>query len=171
MTETVRAPLAIVLPLVLAVGCSADDFDSGKPGSSMAAPAPPAFVPDTFEQLYPMFLQHKLSVTNKAALWQRYRGKWVHWTGTLVSFNANGITLKQLPQTATFDVSLYLAGARLAAERTRLKPGDRVTYVGRLDSYDDIFRTLYLTLGSVVPTAPTASVVPTPSRGGSSARP
>jgi hypothetical protein len=38
--------------------------------------------------------------------------------------------------------------------RARYHVGDLVTYVGRLDSYDDIWRTLYLVNGSVLSLAP-----------------
>jgi hypothetical protein len=90
----------------------------------------------------------------KAALWQqRYLGRWVRWTGTLISFTPSGITLKHRPQTVTFDVSLTLeASAR--ARLSRYKPGDRLVYVGTFDSYDDVFRTLYLTHGEIVGKAP-----------------
>ena len=38
--------------------------------------------------------------------------------------------------------------------RARYHVGDIITYVGRLDSYDDIWRTLYLVNGSVLGSRP-----------------
>jgi hypothetical protein len=86
----------------------------------------------------------------KAALWQRYVGRWVRWTGTLVSFTANGVTFKQRPETVTFDVSLWIEAFDRAALKRRVKKGDRVVYIGQLDSYDDVFRTLYMQHGSIL---------------------
>jgi hypothetical protein len=46
----------------------------------------------------------------------------------------------------------------------KLKKGDRLTFIGRLDSYDDIFQKLYLTHGAVLaeidPTAPDTTRIP-----------
>jgi hypothetical protein len=114
------------------------------------APLDVEFTDEPFEQLYPIFLLRKVKPGPKAALWQRYYGKWVRWTGTLVSFTANGVTFKQLPQTVTFDVSLWLEAPQREGLRERVHRGDRVTYVGRLDSYDDVFRTLYLVHGELI---------------------
>ena len=88
---------------------------------------------------------------SKAALWaERYYRRWVRWTGTIRSFTPNGITVRQLPVTTTFDVSLWVNNAERAAVRERYHVGDVVTYVGRLDSYDDIWRTMYLVNGSIL---------------------
>jgi hypothetical protein len=112
---------------------------------------PPQFVHESFEDLYPLFLlRKKLKEGPKGGLWKKYYGRWVRWSGTLRSFTANGITLKQLPQTSTFDVSLWLEKPTPADLRQRYKVGDRVEYIGRLDSYDDVFRTLYLVHGQIV---------------------
>jgi hypothetical protein len=108
------------------------------------------FTDATFEELYPLFLLRKLKPGPKAALWQKYYGKWVRWEGRLVSFTANGVTFKQLSQTVTFDVSLWMETAQRAGVRDQLHLGDRVSYIGRLDSYDDIFRTLYLVHGQIL---------------------
>ena len=108
------------------------------------------FVDDNFDALYSMFLLRKVAPGPKAAAWGRFYHRWVRWTGTLVSFTVNGATFKHLDSTVTFDVSLYVEPA--ARPRLhRFKPGDRVTYVGQLDSYDDVFRTLYLVHGDVAP--------------------
>jgi hypothetical protein len=50
----------------------------------------------------------------------------------------------------TFDVSLIVdmpGRARLDAD---YRVGDHVTYVGRLDRYDDVFHTMYLVHGQIV---------------------
>jgi hypothetical protein len=114
------------------------------------AEAPPEFIQDPFEKLYPIFLQRKIKAGPKAGLWRSYHGRWVKWTGTVRSFTANGITLKQLPQTVTFDVSLHVVAGQRPQLRQLMKLGDRVSYMGRLDSYDDVFRTLYLVHGTVL---------------------
>lgn len=106
---------------------------------------------ETFDRLYPLFLQRKVDRGPKAAIWSsKYRGRWVRWTGQLVSFSPNGVTFKQLQSTITFDVSLKLDTAHKSELAERLRPGAFVTYVGRLQSYDDTFRTFYLTNGDVV---------------------
>ena len=51
-------------------------------------------------------------------------------------------------------MSLWINNAEREAVRARYHVGDIVTYVGRLDSYDDIWRTLYLVNGSVLAPAP-----------------
>ena len=124
---------------------------AGPGGATFGAAGPGEFIDVTFEFLHPIFLRHKIGQGPKAALWaQRYYRRWVRWTGEIRSFSANGITVRQLPVTGTFDVSLWVNNAERAALRQRYKIGDVVTYVGRLDSYDDIWRTLYLVNGSVV---------------------
>jgi hypothetical protein len=40
----------------------------------------------------------------------------------------------------------------------RFAPGDRVRYVGRLDSFDDVFRTLYLKNGAILEKLPKADL-------------
>ncbi|MSP60477.1 MAG: hypothetical protein EXR72_09065 [Myxococcales bacterium] len=110
----------------------------------------------SFDELYPLFLLRKIAPGPKAAMWRRYQYKWVRWTGVLSSFTANGATFKHLPSTGTFDVSLQMEpAARTALRRYRL--GDRVTYVGRLLRYEDVFRTFYLTHGDVLPAPDRAS--------------
>lgn len=114
-----------------------------------AGASPPEFITETFDQLYPLFLLRKMAPGPKAALWRQYHGKWVRWTGLLVSLTPNGATFRQIPQTVTFDSSLFVEPAS-RARLQRFHPGQRVTYVGRLDAYDDIFRTFYLVHGDVV---------------------
>src|SRR6185295_5929410 len=96
----------------------------------------------SFEELYPTFLWRKsMSEGDKASLWNKYRGRWVRWEGVVASTTSKSVTLKQLRSTVTFDVSLTCDSAVLPTLK-RFAAGDRVTYVGMLDSYDDIFRTL-----------------------------
>lgn len=113
---------------------------------------PLEFIPDRFDQLYPIFLvRHSMSRGAKAGLWhQRYFGKWVRWTGRVRSFTANGITISELPTTVTFDVSLWVEAEQLPSLHSRLRIGGPVTYIGKLDGYDDVFRTLYLTHGAII---------------------
>jgi len=120
--------------------------------AQQASETQPEFIDEPFEKLYPLFLLRKLKPGPKAALWTRYYGRWVKWTGIVRSFTANGITLKQIPPTVTFDVSLWVDMPQQRELRTMMKLGDRVTYVGRLDSYDDVFRTLYLVHGRILET-------------------
>jgi hypothetical protein len=152
-----RAALAVVV----AIGAVALGGCHESPPSVSAAPdggalvlggeAPPQLVDVSFETLYPIFLQHKVAKGPKAAMWaQRYYRRWVRWTGRIRSFTPNGITLKQLAVTSTFDVSLWVNNEDRASVRARYRIGDAVTYIGRLDSYDDVWRTLYLVNGVVL---------------------
>jgi hypothetical protein len=127
----------------------------------------PPVVRQSFQRLYPVFLQRKIERGRKAALWyHRYRGRWVRWTGQLVSFSENGITIKHLQSTVTFDVSLKVDPAQRERLRQSLRPGDFVTYTGRLETYDDTFRTLYLTSGTVSETpADGGTLAPAPVAG------
>ncbi len=149
-----RAALLIAL-LVVAGACKERDITTsggaGPDGAIFGAEAAPVYTDVTFDFLYPIFLRHKIGQGPKAALWaERYYRRWVKWTGRIRSFTPNGITLRQLPVTSTFDVSLWINNNERDAVRARYKVGDVVTYVGRLDSYDDIWRTLYLVNGSVL---------------------
>jgi hypothetical protein len=144
--------------LVLLAGLAASACDdsvvgrgAGPDGSVLGGDPLPQFVDDDFDRLYPIFLQHKIGQGPKAALWaQRYHHRWVRWTGRIRSFSANGITLRQLRITSTFDVSLWLENNQREKIQQEYKVGDVVTYIGRLDSYDDIWRTLYLINGTVL---------------------
>lgn len=151
-----RTSIGLLLALLAGLGASACDDSvvgrgAGPDGSVLGATPPPQFVDDDFEKLYPIFLQHKIGQGPKAALWaQRYHHRWVRWTGRIRSFSDNGITLRQLRITSTFDVSLWLENSQREKVQQEYKVGDVVTYIGRLDSYDDIWRTLYLINGTVV---------------------
>lgn len=146
---------ALVLVASFALGgCREQPLSGGgaaRDGGTFGAEAAPEFVDVDFAYLHPIFLRHKIGQGPKAALWaERYHRRWVKWTGRIRSFTANGITLRQLPVTSTFDVSLWINNAERAAVRAKYHVGDLVTYVGRLDSYDDIWRTLYLVNGSIL---------------------
>jgi hypothetical protein len=136
----------LLLLLAFLVACRGKEA----PSKQQASEAPPEFIDEPFETLYPLFLLRKLKPGPKAALWTKYYGRWVKWTGTVRSFTANGITLKQIPPTVTFDVSLWVDMPQQKQLREMMKLGDRVSYVGRLDSYDDVFRTLYLVHGRIL---------------------
>jgi hypothetical protein len=141
-----RALALAVLAALAAAGCRRED-----PLPPLPAPTEDAgsnTVEESFDELYPVFLMRKVAPGPKAQLWTRYAHKWVRWTGTLVSFTRNGATFKHIPSTVTFDVSLYV-DAPGREKLKQLKPGQTVTYVGQLDSYDDIFRTFYLVHGDV----------------------
>ena len=108
---------------------------------------------ESFESLYPIFLLRKIGNTEKAALWSRYRGQWVHWTGKLIKVTRDGGVFKMLPATTTFDVSVKFD----ADGRRKLggyRPNTTVTFVGRLDNFDDVFRTFSLDHGNVGPPPP-----------------
>ena len=145
--------------LIWAAACERPS-ENAPPPPAASAPANDGglqFTDASFEDLYPIFLKRKIPEGPKAALWRQYVGKWVRWTGTLVSFTQNGITLKQLKTTITFDVSLWLEAPDRALVRQRHHVGEQVTYLGQLDSYDDIFRTLYLVHGRLLPASASAT--------------
>jgi hypothetical protein len=152
-TRRASLPLLLAAALVLA-GCNERPLTgggAGKNGATFGAEAAPELIDVDFAFLHPIFLRHKIGQGPKAALWaERYHRRWVRWTGRIRSFTPNGITVKQLPVTTTFDVSLWVNNAERDAVRERYHVGDIVTYVGRLDSYDDIWRTIYLVNGSVL---------------------
>ena len=151
-----RTSTALLAALLLGGGLVACDDSikgrgAGPDGAVLGGDAPSQFVDDDFTQLYPIFLQHKIGQGPKAALWaERYRRRWVRWTGRIRSFSPNGITIRQLKATSTFDVSLWINNGERKSIEQRYQVGDVVTYVGRLDSYDDVWRTLYLINGSVL---------------------
>jgi len=180
-----RAVGVFVVGLLTALGCERGSptappaSPNGGPlvvGAEVRAPRPhlPSFdggpiefIRESFAELYPIFcVRRSMPLGEKAALWRRkYFGRWVRWTGKLMSFTRNGITVKTGWQTVTFDVSLWLEADQLPLlESMKLKKGDRLTFIGRLDSYDDIFQKLYLTHGAVLseldPTAPDTTHVP-----------
>jgi hypothetical protein len=148
----------LLLFAAVAGGCGNSSDSPSQPGHKHHGDRGPAgFVAADLDEMYPIFLTRQVMAEGpKAALWQqRYLGRWVRWTGTLISFTPSGITLKHRPQTVTFDVSLTLeSSAREQLVKRGYKAGDRLVYIGTFDSYDDVFRTLYLTHGQIVGKAP-----------------
>ena len=144
--------ICALLPLL--VGCEHGAAPPTPTSASPPAKAEP--MPKAFEELYPLFLARKsMSQGEKASLWAtQYRNRWVTWEGVIGSFTDHGLTLKHLRATSTFDVSLTCDTATVAALKTRFAVGDRVRYVGSLDSYDDIFRTMYVNHGAVLERVP-----------------
>ncbi len=136
----------VVATLLAVAGCSSRAL----PPLPKVDAGPLEFIDESFDQLYPVFLLRKIAPAAKAALWTRYHHRWVRWTGTLISFTPTGCTIKHIDATVTFDVSLNVE----PAARARLhqhKIGDQITYVGQLDNYDDVFRTMYLIRGDLSP--------------------
>jgi hypothetical protein len=147
-------PALALIALALATGCQGRSAPVGPSGDLAMAHVAAESATVSFEELYPMFLWRKsMSQGEKSSLWNRYRGKWVRWEGVIASITIKGITLKQLRSTVTFDVSLTCEADVLPSLR-QYQAGDRVRYVGMLDSYDDIFRTLYLSHGAVLEKVP-----------------
>jgi len=111
------------------------------------------FIHESMDDLYPIFCEYRsMSQGDKAGLWaKKYYGKWVRWTGRLRAFTKDGIAVAQKPGTVTFDVSLWVDDrADLAVLAQTYHPNDRITYIGRLDSYDDVFQKLYLSHGAIL---------------------
>ena len=146
----IRLGLALV---VLLAACR--EHASAPPADLATAHAAAETLAVSFEELYPTFLWRKsMSQGDKASLWNNYRGRWVLWEGVVASITNKGVTLKQLRSTVTFDVSLTCEAAALATLKQRITSGDRVRYVGMLESYDDIFRTMYLAHGALIDKVP-----------------
>ena len=141
--------------VTLALGACRDHGTAARGDLATIEHAHAQFLDASFEELYPTFLwRRSMSEGEKSTLWSRYRGHWVRWEGVLMSFNDKGVTLKQLLTTVTFDVSLTCEKTALETLKARFAVGDRVRYVGMLDSYDDIFRTLYLSHGTIIEKVP-----------------
>jgi len=151
----IRVARRCALAVALLAACADRERGHGPTADLAGAHEAAETLSVTFEELYPTFLWRKsMSQGDKASLWSRYRGRWVRWEGVLASITSKGVTLKQLRSTMTFDVSLTCEAAAIPTLATRFAPGDRVRYVGMLDSYDDIFRTLYLVHGAVIEKVP-----------------
>jgi len=145
----VRVLHAACLSTTLLCGCPRQTH-SAVEDAAVASPAP-EFSKKRFEDLYPIFLVYSsMPQGEKARLWTELRDKWVRWEGVIASFNNRGVTIKELLTTVTFDVSLTCETPYAKTLRSRFQVGDRVRFVGRLDSYDDVFRTMYLTHGAVL---------------------
>ncbi len=120
-----------------------------------AEPASPQFIDDGFSRLYQIFLRRTLTSRQKTERWVReYKSHWVHWTGQLVAFSPTGLKFKHIQSTVTFDVSVIVNQPQRGQLRTALKIGKFYTYIARLDSYDDVFRTLYFDQGVILKPSP-----------------
>lgn len=134
-----------VLALVSTAGCKRRRF---------ADPAPPTTgkqLDVSFDTVYDAVLVRNRSDGERAVDWnEKYFGNWVRWTGTIMSFTDHSITLRHRKSTTTFDVSLGLTGAELADAQRRYHKGSVISYMGKLDSIDDIFRTIYIVQGVIL---------------------
>ena len=155
-----RRPARLWLVCLLLAGCSRGCDDDGTVGTASDLASGPVEILDvSFEELYPYFLARKsMSQGDKAALWRKYEGRWVRWEGVITSITSKGITVKHLLTTTTFDVSLICENATVLSIPSHYRKGDRVRYVGRLSTYDDIFRTMYLMHGMVLAKVPKADL-------------
>lgn len=123
-----------------------------------------ALINEPFSDIYRLFLMPQIPANVKSARWNtNYQGRWVSWTGKLVASSRNSAKFKQLQQTITFDVSL-LVNRNAGSNPERMRVGQYYRYFGRLRSYDDVFRTMYLDQGTIVATSEQASgeLVPVP---------
>jgi hypothetical protein len=147
-TQRIGRALAVAAVTLVAVGCDRADRAPLRLMTDSAI----EFVAMPFERIYQTFcIRRSMPQGPKAALWHDdFAGKWVRWTGRIVSFTQSGITVRETQFTATYDVSLMIEADSRVGLQERFRRGQRITYVGRLDSYDDVFRTLYLTHGAVV---------------------
>ena len=99
-------------------------------------------------------MQYGLTKTERSEVWARfYKNRWVHWTGQLVKVSAAAMLFRQLGATSSYDVLVRVPHIA-PSTRTSLLPGRVYNYVGRLDSYDDLFRTIYLEQGQVFDAGP-----------------
>ncbi len=106
---------------------------------------------DSFEEAYKAILVRDRTEQQRATDWNgRYFGNWVRWTGKVMSITDHSITIKQRKETSTFDVSLGLSNDQIDVARQTLKKGSIISYTGRFDQYDDIWRTLYLVQGVIL---------------------
>jgi hypothetical protein len=150
--------LAILACVVGASACDGCHKVSG-PTADLAGSGEVKILDESFERLFTLFLWHSsMPESERAALWTKYAGRWVRWEGVLMSFNDHGVTVKHLLGTSTFDVSLTCDRDALQRAKREFHKGERIRYLGRLDTYDDIFRTLYLTHGVVLEKLPPADL-------------
>ncbi len=135
--------------LVLVASC--DSCHEKAPKLSGQPPSTGAVLPDDFERVYAAILVRNRTDQERATDWNgRYSGNWVRWVGKVMSVTDHSITIKQRSDTSTFDVSLGLDNEHLAQARQNLQRGSIIQYMGKLDSYDDIWRTFYLVQGVIL---------------------
>jgi hypothetical protein len=127
-----------------------------EPHSKSFDGGPVEFIRDTMDEIYPKIcVYHSMPQGQRANLWtNRYHGRWIHWTGKVRAFTQNGLGIVQRPESLTFDVSLRMDADQMAKLQQHVKVGERVTYEGQLDTYDDIFQKIYLLHGTVLAVNP-----------------
>lgn len=131
-----------------------------------SAGSSPKFIDDSFSRVYQLFLRRNLTGREKTARWVRdFKGKWVNWTAELIAFSPTGLKFRHIQSTVTFDVSVIVNQPQRGQLKKLLTVGKFYNYIARLDSYDDVFRTLYFNQGVIVKPTPegvSGQLVPLP---------
>lgn len=129
----------------------------------------PVFIDADFLELYQGLLLDGLTPTEKVARWARhYKQRWVVWTGQLAHAKREVLMFRHLGTTTISDVDLQATHVP-GRQPPQLIAGRFYTYVGRLQRYDEDFRTLYLDQGVIFEVGPDGvpgvlAVPPEPSR-------
>lgn len=144
----------LLLGGLLLGACDKDPPPPAAPASapaSTAAPEPNDVVDVGFSEIYQVFLYRTLNTQTKAERWaSQYKNRWIRWTGQLAAFSGSGLKIRHIQSTITFDVSLVVNEPQRSQLKRQLQVGGYYTYMGRLDRFDDLFRTLYLDQGVVL---------------------
>lgn len=157
----------LLLLSAMSLAACIDDEPEPPPAATPAIPRPPpapppsdaemlrpVFIDACFDVVHQTFMQYGLTKTERSEVWARfYKNRWVHWTGQLVKVSAAAMLFRQLGATSSYDVLVRVPHIA-PSTRTSLLPGRVYNYVGRLDSYDDLFRTIYLEQGQVFDAGP-----------------
>jgi hypothetical protein len=126
------------------------------PAADEAAPSPltPTYIDADFVNIYQTLLLNGLSDPEKTERWARfYKQRYVRWSGQLFYIKKDSLRFRELDSTGTYDVYLRIATAPGRAVPS-LTIGRYYNYVGRLDTYDDGFHTVYLDQGVVFDAGP-----------------
>lgn len=114
----------------------------------------PVFIDASFGTFHQTFLQYGLNAIERSAVWSHfYKNRWVHWSGQLVKVSSAALLFRQLGTTTSYDVLVRVPRIDPGLRR-RLTTGRMYNYVGRIDSYDDMFRTIYLEQGQIFDAGP-----------------
>jgi hypothetical protein len=125
-----------------------------RPG--VVAPPPsgslePVYIDADLAETYEIFVLRTLTPTEKSARWSHYYdGRWVRWCGELRFFTHDGIQMRQFASTEAYDVEIFMPEPQKSALRSQLTLGRFYNYTGRLDRYDESFRSLTLTQGTIL---------------------
>lgn len=157
-SQTAAAPSspssAAAVPAPDAGSLPASRSDGSKPVISDAEMLRPVFIDAGFDTFHQTFLQYGLNAIERSAVWSHfYKNRWVHWTGQLVKVSSAALLFRQLGATTSYDVLVRVPRIDPALRR-RLTTGRLYNYVGRIDSYDDMFRTIYLEQGQIFDAGP-----------------